>query len=104
MAREQAERKVEAIGALIPTVLRHVEREHGALAMVRREWRKAVGSRLAAHAKPVSLRRGRLVVCVDGPGDGFALSYERARLLERLRAATGGHIDELVIRPGSAPR
>ena len=104
MAREPSERTVEPIGALIPTVLRHVEREHGALATVRREWRKAVGSRLAAHAKPVSLRRGRLVVCVDRPGDGFALSYERVKLLERLRAATGGKIDELIIRPGSATR
>ena len=104
MARERTERKVEAIGALIPTVLRHVEREQGAMALVRREWRKAAGSRLAAHAKPVSLRRGRLIVCVDRPGDGFALSYERARLLERLRAATGGTIEELIIRPSSAPR
>ena len=101
MARERIERTVP-IGALIPAVLRHVEQEHGALATVRREWRKAVGNRLAAHAKPVSLRRGRLVVCVDRPGDGFALSYERAKLLERLRAATGGKIDELIIRPGPA--
>ena len=104
MAPERNEHKVEAIRGLIPAVLQHVEREHGALATVQRAWRKAVGSRLAAHAKPVSLRRGRLVVYVDRPGDSFTLNYERAKLIERLRAATGGKIDELIIRPGAAPR
>jgi hypothetical protein len=47
----------------------------------------------------VGLQRGRLIVRVDQPGDGFALSFERTRVVEELRRVTGGRVTELVIRP-----
>ena len=96
MARPKAER----IDSLIPGVLRQLERQQSALQDVQERWARLVGKRLAAHTKPVSLRRGRLTVHAERPGDGFALSYAKAELLERLRASTQGKIEEIVIRPG----
>lgn len=90
----------ERIGALVPGVLRRVEQAHGALFAVQREWRRLVGGPLAAHTRPVSLRRGRLTVQADRPGDSFTLHYLRATLLPRVREVTGGRVEELVVRPG----
>ncbi len=81
-------------------MLGQAKRDHGPLAAVQRRWRGLVGKALADHTKPVSLRRGRLVVHVAGPGDGHALSFQRRRLIERLRNVTDGKVDELVVRPG----
>ena len=96
MRHPQAER----IGAVIPAVIRQLEHQRRALRTVQEEWGRLVGKRLAAHTRPVSLRHGRLVVHVERPGDGFALSYARVELVERLRASTQGKVEEMVIRPG----
>ena len=90
----------ERIGAVIPAVLRRLEHQQGALRAVQQAWGKLVGKQLAAHTKPSSLRRGRLVVHVERPGDGFALNYARPELLERLRASTQGKVEEMIILPG----
>ena len=100
MGRSNAER----LGALIPAALKRVEQQHHILRSVQREWKALVGKALAAHTSPVGLRRGRLVIHVDRPGENFTLSYERAGLLERLRKTTNGKIEELVIRPGELKR
>ncbi len=92
--------KPERIGALIPHVLKHVEAQHRPLVTIQQGWAGWVGKRLAAHTRPVSLQRGRLVVYVDRPGDNFALSYQRTQLLEQIQAATEGRVEEIVIRPG----
>ncbi len=94
----------QRIGAVIPNLLRRVEQQHQTLFAVQARWDRLVGKRLAAHTKPVSLRHGRLVVVVDHPGDGFALSYQRSQLLERLQTATNGKVQEIVIRPGTVNR
>ena len=94
----------ERLGALIPAILKHVEREHSALALVQQSWRDVVGRQLAAHVKPISLRRGRLVVAVSDPGDHYMLRFERPQILERLRRLTGGKVEELVARPGTPSR
>lgn len=90
----------QRIGAVIPSVLKRAQRQHAALADVQQRWGTMVGRRLAAHTKPVSLRQGRLIVRVDQPGDGFALSYQREQVLRALHDATKGTVTELVIRPG----
>ena len=93
----------QPIKAILPAILRHAQRRYEVLQTIRRRWTRLVGKQLAAHSKPVSLRRGRLVVHVDQPGDSFLLSYQRERLLEQLRTATRGTVEELVIRPGELP-
>ena len=92
--------KPERIGAVIPAVLRGLEHQQGALRTVQQDWGRLVGKRLAAHTRPVGLKHGRLIVAVDRPGEGFALSYALPELLERLRASTRGKVEEIVIRPG----
>ena len=92
----------ERLDALIPAVLQRMGERHGALFEIQRDWSRLVGRRLAAHTKPIGLRRGVLTVHIDRPGDGFALSYRKPELLERLRAATQGKVEEIVIRPGGA--
>ena len=95
-----SEQHAQPIGALIPGVLKRAEQQHGALHAIQRDWRKLVGRQLAAHTRPASLRRGRLVVVVEDPGDGFLLNYQRPQLLERLQAMAHGKVEEIVIRPG----
>ena len=95
-----AGKKPERIHAVLEHVLKDVGQRHAALLSVQQQWGTLVGKRLAAHTKPVSLRKGRLVVQAERPGDSFTLSYRRAELLERLRTSTEGRVEEIVIRPG----
>jgi hypothetical protein len=87
------------IGQVIPGVLKQLSREHGEMDRVQRAWKRLVGPQLAAHTRPVSLRRGRLMVAVEQPGDGFELSYRRTRLVEQLKAMTDGRVTEIILRP-----
>lgn len=96
MARPNAER----IDSLIPDVLKHMGERHGVLFEIQRGWVRLVGRRLAAHTRPASLRRGVLTVHTDRPGDGYALTYQKPELLERLRASAPGKVAEILIRPG----
>jgi len=91
---------VEPIASVLPAVLAQARERHGALAAVRERWPALVGRELSAHTRPVSLRRGRLVVVADRPGDAFVLSYRREAVIGGLRRATRGTVEELVIRPG----
>ena len=88
------------IDALIPEVMRQAAQEHGPLFTIQRGWSRLVGKVLAAHTQPVSLRRGRLVIHADQPGDSFALNYARPRLLKQLQTKTKGRVEEIVIRAG----
>ena len=94
----------ERIGVLLPAVLKQAQQRHSALFTIQNAWGRLVGKPLAAHTRPVSLRHGRLVVYADHPGDSFVLSREKPALLERLIAATGTTVEDLVVRPGELPR
>jgi predicted nucleic acid-binding Zn ribbon protein len=61
-----------------------------AVAGVFGHWEEAVGEAIAAHAKPVLLDEGRLLVEVDQPGWATQLRYLEQELLERLRPHIGG--------------
>ena len=93
-------RPVKRLDALIPAVLRQTARRYVPLRNIQRSWGRLVGKQLAAHTKPVSLRRGRLIVHVAGPGDGFTLNYQRVKLLERLQTTSKSHVEDIVIRAG----
>ena len=88
------------IGSVLPAVLRQVRQQHSTLQLICSQWRRLAGTPLAAHTSPVGFQRGRLIVQVDGPGEGFLLSYQRPQLLARLRQATQGRVEDIVIRPG----
>ena len=90
---------VQPLSALLPEVLRGAQQRHRALHTIQRAWPRLVGKPLATHTRPVSLRRGQLVVAADRPGDGFLLRYRRTELLERLRGAADEDVRDLIIRP-----
>jgi predicted nucleic acid-binding Zn ribbon protein len=53
------------------------------------DWAEVVGESLAAHADPVSLRRGRLVVAVPDSAWATQLRFLEPQLLARLADAFG---------------
>jgi hypothetical protein len=100
MAGARGGKDAARLGALLASVLRSVQQEHGPLFAIQRAWPQVVGRQLAAHTRPASLRKGRLLVYAERPGDSFTLKYERPRLIEALRQVSEGKVDDLVIRPG----
>ncbi|HWG73496.1 MAG TPA: DUF721 domain-containing protein [Acidimicrobiales bacterium] len=71
----------------------------GVLSAVFAHWDTIVGADVAAHAHPVSLRDGTLVVGVDQPAWATQLNYLKADLLRRVAESTGsGDVTELRVR------
>ena len=95
-----AHAKPHQIGSVLHAVLRQVGQRHSMLQTIRSRWPQLAGKPLASRTAPVGFQRGRLIVQVDGPGEGFLLNYQRPQLLARLREATQGRVEEIVIRPG----
>ena len=68
-------------------------------------WEQAVGPDVAAHARPVSLRDGVLIVAVENPAWATQLGYLRADLLRRLAEAAGpGEVREVEVRVAGPSR
>lgn len=62
-------------------------------------WPDLVGSSVAAHTTPRSLKDGRLVVEVDDPAWATQLRFLEAELTARVEAVAGsGVVGELVVR------
>ncbi len=100
MTRTSRRAGPSTLHAVVAQVLKQTAADARPLFMVQARWPSVVGRRLAKHAKPVSLRRGRLIVQVDRPGESYVLQYERPRVLGALQRLTAGRVEELVIRPG----
>jgi len=61
-------------------------------------WAELVGPQLAAHARPLSLTSGVLVVAVTEPGWATQLTYLESELLGRFREALGdGVVDRVEV-------
>jgi predicted nucleic acid-binding Zn ribbon protein len=54
------------------------------------EWPELAGAQLAAHAQPIALRDGELVVEVDDPAWASQLRWLEPELRQRLEALPGG--------------
>ena len=75
----------------------------GAMGGLFRGWTDAVGDRVSAHARPIVLDRGRLVVEVDQPGWATQLRFLEADLVARLRPYVApAAIDSVEIRVAGA--
>jgi predicted nucleic acid-binding Zn ribbon protein len=73
--------------------------EAGPLAAVFAQWESIVGASVAAHARPVSLVRGALVVAVDQPGWATQLRYLGPQLVDRIGEIAGpGVVDRLEVK------
>lgn len=63
------------------------------------QWEDVVGAQVAAHAWPMSLKHGRLVVLVDHPAWASQLRYLGPVLLERFHQFLGEVVaEELVVQ------
>ena len=90
----------ERISMVIPRVLKRTRAQQQTLSKIQRNWRGLVGAALATHSRPVSLRRGRLIIHVEEPGDSFALEYRRPKVLQRLETLVPGQVQARVARAG----
>ncbi|MEY4372009.1 MAG: hypothetical protein RL219_778 [Actinomycetota bacterium] len=61
-------------------------------------WDDAVGPQVSAHARPVRLHEGTLVVEVDEPGWATQLRYLEREILERLAAVGGSGVERIEVR------
>lgn len=62
-------------------------------------WEDAVGPQVAAHATPVALDAGRLLVEVDQPGWATQLRFLESTLIERLAEVAGaGAVRSIEVR------
>lgn len=61
-------------------------------------WTEAVGSAVAAHAKPVKLDQGRLLVEVDEPGWATQLRFLERTVIERLKSVADIDVTRFEVR------
>ncbi|MBI2884604.1 MAG: DUF721 domain-containing protein [Candidatus Omnitrophica bacterium] len=100
----QKRREVDPLGALLPGILKQAGARQQALQQVQAAWAAAVGRAMAAHTKPVSIRRGVVYVQTDEPGASFTLTFEKTRLVRALQqAAPDAKIEDVVLRAGHVP-
>lgn len=68
-------------------------------------WESVVGEQVAAHATPISLDSGKLVIEVDQPGWATQMRYLEADLITRLMPyAAGAALDSIEVRVAGQPR
>jgi len=93
-------RPPRALGDSLGIVARHLGAPPPeALARLFQHWEQLVGATVAAHARPVSLVRGTLLVAVDQPGWAAQLGWLQDDLLRRLAEVLGPDlVTELVVR------
>lgn len=74
------------------------------LARLFRCWEAAVGPTIAAHARPMALRDGTLVVAVDEPGWATQLRYLGTDITAKVNAAVEGlTVERLELRVRPLP-
>lgn len=93
-------RASEPIGKLLEGWLAEQHKQTSVLFEIQQAWSKIVGHKLAAHTRPVSIRKGKLVVHVDRPGENYELSFERERVASRIKKIAGDKILTIVVRAG----
>ena len=72
-------------------------RTQGASALFSR-WEELVGPAIAAHARPLRLQDGRLVVLTDDPAWASQLHWLATDLVARIAESGGPRLDGIVVR------
>ena len=92
---ESLRRFTEKVGAPPPSVLNRVFGH----------WEELVGAELAAHAAPLSLRDGVLILGLEDPAWGTHLSFVAPQILELLAREVGpGAVREIQWKVRPSPR
>jgi predicted nucleic acid-binding Zn ribbon protein len=94
------------VGAAVERVLRHLGAPKAdTLGQVFGEWEQMVGAQIAAHAEPVEIVAGRLVVRAEDPAWGSQLRWLEQDLVARLNDSLGpGVVTSIEVRVGVASR
>ncbi|HEX2023115.1 MAG TPA: DUF721 domain-containing protein [Acidimicrobiales bacterium] len=96
-------REPRPVGESLGRIARHLGAPPpAALAELFDGWDELVGPAVAAHARPVRLARGTLVVVVDQPAWAAQLGWLEADLLRRFEERLGGGVVRAVtvrVRP-----
>ncbi len=86
----RAKGEPEAIGKLVPQVLRELGFDASArVVRVAERWQEAVGPEVASHSRPTALRADRLEVSVDSSVWCQQLQLRAPELLAALRRVLG---------------
>jgi YD repeat-containing protein len=98
--RSSNEEEPRALSSSLDDVLRGLGNPGvAAVRTVFSDWVALVGATTAAHAKPVSLDGGCLLVVVDQPGWATRFRYEQAGLLQRFADELGeGIVSRIDVR------
>lgn len=81
---------MERLGAIVRQLMERLAgRQSSSPAQLAEHWEEAVGPELAAHARPVRLRRDTLVVEVESPAWMQELQLRKHEVRGRLNAALG---------------
>lgn len=87
------------VGEALDRVVRHLGAPRAEdVASVFARWDELVGDQIAAHARPVALRDGAVVVAVDDPAWASQLQWLESDLLARLGEATDEPVTRLEVR------
>ena len=94
--------KPQAVGDVLKAVMAgHGLGQGGELAKLHRQWAKAVGASVAAHAQPESLKGGRLTLIVDSHPWMNQLSLLSPGIIEKVNEALGAEeVTELRFHAG----
>jgi predicted nucleic acid-binding Zn ribbon protein len=92
------------VGSAVERVLRHLGAPKAdTLGRVFGEWATLVGAKIAAHAEPVAIADGRLVVRAQDPAWANQLRWLERDLLARLDVTLGvGVVTSVDVRVGAA--
>ena len=95
-------RKTERIDSVIKSIIGKLDKEANPTSEdIEKIWRDIAGGKTSSHAKPVSLRKKRLVINVDGSSWLYELTLRKNELLAKLKKRLGeDKVKELQFRIG----
>ena len=83
--------KAESLGALLKNVVSGLGKRRLTQEEIHGAWKDAVGKRASSHTRPVALKRGVLVVNVDGSAWLYELTLKRREILKKLDSKIKGN-------------
>lgn len=94
--------KIEHIDSIIKSIVEKLWRDRCPTREdMAAAWKEAAGDAIFKHSKPAAIRKGRLVINVDGSSWLYELTLRKETLLKKMKNAMGGeNIKELQFRIG----
>lgn len=78
------EEKAGSLGSELQNIISKLKKGHVSEKDMAGAWKAAAGARAFRHTKPVTLKKARLVVNVDGSGWLYELTLKKREILKKL--------------------